>query len=131
MYKKRGKIPSLYEFNKILNSISPEEKIGHLFLVDIIFHHKNEKTLLFNEIYTSILEKDKVVQAYQCSVLQHMSVISRNEDKDTVNNFKSNAKTHAPMDEKKFIPLYAEHLHILVTRAGWLVTKIYRHFTFE
>ena len=35
------------------------------------------------------------------------------------------------MDEKKFIPLYAEHIHFLVTRAGWLVTNIYQHFTFE
>ena len=50
---------------------------------------------------------------------------------NTVNNFKCNAKTHASMDEKKFISLYAEHLHFLVTRAGWLVTKIYQHFTFE
>ena len=35
------------------------------------------------------------------------------------------------MDEKKFIPLYAEHLHFLVARAVWLVTKIYQHFTYE
>ena len=32
---------------------------------------------------------------------------------------------------KNLIPLYAEHIHILVKRVGWLVTKIYQHFTFE
>ena len=35
------------------------------------------------------------------------------------------------MDEKKFILLYAEHIHFLVTRAEWLVTKICQHYTFE
>ena len=35
------------------------------------------------------------------------------------------------LKQKQFIPLYAEDLHFLVTRAGWLVTYIYKHFTFE
>ena len=35
------------------------------------------------------------------------------------------------MKEKIFIPLYVEHLHFLVTGVGWLVTKIYEHYTFE
>ena len=60
-----------------------------------------------------------------------MSVLSRNEGKDIIYNFKCNAKTHSTMDEKKFIPLYDEHIHFLITRAGLLVTNIYQHFTFE
>ena len=35
------------------------------------------------------------------------------------------------MKRKVFIPLYAEHIHFLVKRAGCLVTKIYAHYTFE
>ena len=35
------------------------------------------------------------------------------------------------MQKHASTPLYAEHLHFLVTRAGWLVTKIFQHFTFE
>ena len=31
------------------------------------------------------------------------------------------------MKKKKFIPL----LHYLMTRAGWLVTKIYEHYNFD
>ena len=27
--------------------------------------------------------------------------------------------------------MYEEHIHFLVTRTGWLVTKIYAHYTFE
>ena len=72
-----------------------------------------------------------MVQAYQRSVLQLMTGISRNRDRDNITNFKCNAKTHVSMDEKKFIPLYAEHLHFLVARAVWLITKIYQHFTYE
>ena len=61
------------------------------------------------------LKKEKIVQAYKQSVLQLMSVLSRNEDKDIINNFKCNAKTHSTMDEKKFIPLYAEDKGRLTT----------------
>lgn len=35
------------------------------------------------------------------------------------------------IEGKKIIPIYAEHLHFLITRSGWLVTKIYEHYTFE
>ena len=51
------KIPCICEFNIILSNLSYEDKIGHLFLVDIKFHNENSKTMLFNEIYTPIFEK--------------------------------------------------------------------------
>ena len=35
------------------------------------------------------------------------------------------------MDEKIFIPLYAEQINFLIRRCGSLVTRIYSHFTFE
>ena len=55
---KKVKTPSLLEFKCILSSFSHENKIGHLFVVDIKFHDKNPKTILFNEIYTPIFEKN-------------------------------------------------------------------------
>ena len=33
--------------------------------------------------------------------------------------------------QKKAQPLYLEHLKILISRAGWKVTKLYAHYTFE
>ena len=33
--------------------------------------------------------------------------------------------------KKTFIPLYAEDIHFLVTRAGWIVIKIFQRYTFE
>ena len=35
------------------------------------------------------------------------------------------------MFPKKCIPLYLEDLRFLIKRAGWIVTKLYSHFTFE
>ena len=53
------KIPNHREFNLIIQGISDEESISHLFTVDIEFDRENsvEKTLLFNEIYKHFFEK--------------------------------------------------------------------------
>ena len=101
-------------------------------MVDIKFNEKaaNEKTLWFNEIYTPLFEKRKLVKPYERSVIQLLSVLVKNE-KGTLNSFKFNKKTHSTMKKKIYLPLYAEHLHFLMTRAGWIVTKIYAHYTFE
>ena len=52
--KKSKKLPTLKEFNLIIKGISHEDKIVHLFVVDIEFDKKNAtlKHFLFNEIYT-------------------------------------------------------------------------------
>ena len=60
--KKQKKIPSLREFNLIIEQILHEDKIGHLFIVDIKFDEKNanEKTVLFNESIPLFLRKKKL-----------------------------------------------------------------------
>ena len=35
------------------------------------------------------------------------------------------------MPKKNFIPMYLEHLAFVIKRAGWEVTNIYAHLTFE
>ena len=62
--KKRDRPPTLAEFNKILDEISHKDSTGHLFIVDIKFNNVNPKTLLFNELYTSIFEKNKIMEPY-------------------------------------------------------------------
>ena len=57
--KKQDKVPTLTEFNKILDYLSPDNNIGDLFTVDIKFHNVNEKTLFFNELYPPIFEKTR------------------------------------------------------------------------
>ena len=90
--KKMKKIPTFYEFHKILNNIYHEDKMGHLFIVNINFHDTNPKTMLLMKLIPLFLKKNKIVQAYERSVLQPMSVLNRNEDNDIINNFKCNAK---------------------------------------
>ena len=82
------------EFNKILDSISHEDSIGHLFALDIKFHEINEKTLLFNEIYPLIFKKNKKIDTYERSTLQLMSIAVRNEEENKLNSFPCNSKTH-------------------------------------
>ena len=56
---KKKKPPALMEFNQIFDRISLKDKIGHLFIVDMKFHNKNPKTLLFHEIYPPVFEENK------------------------------------------------------------------------
>ena len=63
--KRQEHPPSLAEFNKILDRISHEDNIRYLFIVDIKFHDKNPKTLLFNEIYPPIFEKNTKMEPFE------------------------------------------------------------------
>ena len=42
-----------------------------------------------------------------------------------------NSKTHVTLREKIFVPLDAEDLYFLTTRAGWKITRIYEYYTFK
>ena len=53
---KKMKTPSLLELNRILRSISHEDKIGHLFVADIKFHDKILKQCYLTK-YTHPLSK--------------------------------------------------------------------------
>ena len=41
------------------------------------------------------------------------------------------AKAHANLFKKNFLPMYLEDLVSCIKRAGWKVTKIHSHLTFE
>ena len=118
----------------LLKNVTLEDKLGHLFVVDFEFADINEETLLFNEIYPPIFEKHKKIDPYERSCTQIMSRanIKKNKKKeDTLYSLPFNSKTHATLKEKIFLPLYAEDLYFLTTRAGWKVTRIYEHYTFK
>ena len=57
--KKKKHVPSLKKLAEILAGVTLDHKLRHLFVVDIRFSEINEKTLIFNEIYPSIFEKNK------------------------------------------------------------------------
>ena len=132
--KKKENLPTLEELAVLLENVTLEDKLGHLFVVNVKFADIFEKTLLFNEIYPPVFEKQKKIDPYKRSCTQIMSraTIKHNKKKkDTLYSLLFNSKTHATLKKKIFIPLYAEDLYFLTTRAGWKVTRIYEHYTFK
>ena len=101
--KEKDNVPSLTEFNSIITTISYEDKIGHIFNIEIKFHDINKKTFLFNELYPPIFEKNKKIDPFERSTLQLLSIAVRNEKNNKLNSFPYNSKTHLTLKEKKII----------------------------
>ena len=80
---------------------------------------------MYNEIFPLIIEKEKILDANERSLYQLLELF------ETSSGYRCTAKSHATIFPKKCIPLYIEDLRFLIKRAGWIVTKLYSHFTFE
>ena len=63
-------VPSCEELKQLLKAITLEDKIGHIFTVNIEFSNINPKTLLFNEIFPPIFEKNKIIPPQLAHVLR-------------------------------------------------------------
>ena len=129
--KRQFTVPSFEELEQLLKSVTLEDKIGHIFTVDIEFSDINPKTLLFNEIFPPIFQKHKKILPYLRSCSQIMSRTQKKENKDEIVTLPFNSKTHATLNKKIYVNLYAEDLYFLTTRAGWKVTQIYDHYMFK
>ena len=90
----------------MLKSVTLEDKIGHIFTVDIEFSDINPKTLLFNEIYPPIFEKNKKISPHMRSCSQIMSRAQKYEEKEEIKTLPFNSKTHATLNKKAFVNLY-------------------------
>ena len=55
--KREKKVLSIEELTDLIKNVTLEDKIGHIFTIDIEFSDIDEKNLLFNEIYPPIFEK--------------------------------------------------------------------------
>ena len=128
---KEYNLPSWLTFNLLLEKVSLDDPIDHLFVVNIEFDQKNatKKLFLYNEILPPIIEMQKV-NANKRSVYQLLQLFDETSE-EKPKSYRCTAKSHATMFQKKFIPLYLEDLRFLIKRAGWIVTKLYCHFTFE
>ena len=129
---KQNTSPSWATFNLLIEKVSLEDKIGHLFVVDIEFDFENAsaRQLTYNEIFPPIIEKKKIMEANERSLFQLLELFSKNRQ-DKPRSYVCTAKSHATLLPKTCIPLYIEDLRFLIKRAGWKVTKLYSHFTFE
>ena len=129
---KKHKPPDLRKLNLMLETIDLDDPLGHLFVVDIFYNYENAspKQKLYNEIFPPIIEKQKIIDANERSVYQLIKSYSE-MDKGVPRSYRLTPKARATLFSKKFQPLYLEHLKILIGRAGWKVTKIYAHYSFE
>ena len=124
--------PSWLKFNLLLESVSLDDPIGHLFIVDIEFDKKNatEREFLYNEIFPPIIAKKNVLDADKRSTFQLLNMFDTSTE-GKPKTYRCTPKSHATMFPPKFIPLYLENLRFLIKRAEWHVAKLYLHFTFE
>ena len=119
------------DFNILIESVDLMDKIGRLFVVDIFFDAKNanEKQLLCNEIFATVIQNQKVLEAYERSAYHVLELFDKTKEKPK--SYRCTPKSHANLFPKTFIQLYLKDLRFLIKRCGWKVTKIYSHFTFE
>ena len=79
---KENKNFSWVDFNILIKSVDLTDKIGLLFVVDIFFDAKNanEKQLLYNEIFPQVIEKQKLLKAYEHFAYQLLELFDKTKD---------------------------------------------------
>ena len=98
----------------MLEKVSLDDSIGHLFIADIEFDEQNanKKHYLYNEIFPPIIEKQKTLDANERSLFKLSELFDQNEGKPK--SYRCTAKSHATMFPKICIPLYIEDLRFLI-----------------
>ena len=119
-------------FNKLLESVSFEDTIGHLYIVNIEFDFKKatEREFAYNEIYPPIIEKQRIIDPCERSTFQLIEQFIMGENNVPKAN-RSTAKAHANLFKKIFLSMYLEDLVFCIKRAGWKATRIHAHLTLE
>ena len=122
---------SFKTMNLLLETVSLEDKIGHLFVVDIEFDYKNAtlQQIYYNDIYPPIIEKQTTIDPKERGIYQLLD--NFREGSDGALSYRSTAKAHSTLFPKKNIPIYLEDLAFTIKRCGWVVTKIHKHITFD
>ena len=106
--KRKPTVPSFEELEQLLKSVTLEDKTGYIFTVDIEFSDINPKTVLFNEIFPPVFEKNKKIPPHLWSCSQIMSRAQKKDDKGEITSLLFNSKMHATLNMKIFVNLYAE-----------------------
>ena len=90
-------------FNFLLKSVSFEDTIGYLYIVDIEldFTNATEREFADNEIYLPIIEKQRIIDPCERSAFQLLEQFVRGE-KNAPKTYRSTAKAHTNLFPKKF-----------------------------
>ena len=69
---KKDPQPTWRTFDLLLERVNLEDPVGHLFVVDVSFDYEkaSPRQRLYNEIYQSIIEKQKIIDVAERSVYQ-------------------------------------------------------------
>ena len=90
---------------------------------------------MYNKIFPPIIEKGLILEPNERPCFQLLELYEEIKDDAEKNAkpkaYKASKKLHSTMFGKTCIPLYIEEFKFSIQRVGWLVTKIYSHFTFE
>ena len=97
----------------LFKTVSLQDKISNLFVVDISFDAKkaDSRKFIHNVLHTPIFEKQKILDSFEKSVFQ----FSRNVRIGEINNemlpFKATKSSQATIHENVLILLYLEHTY--------------------
>ena len=80
-YIKEHPSPSWKKVHLLIKSVTLDDKIGHLFVVDIEFDKKNatETKLLYKEILPTVIEKQNILYANKRSIYQLLDQYQKTE----------------------------------------------------
>ena len=94
--------PSWRTFNLLLQNVSLDDQIGHLYMVDIKFDHTKatEKQFVYNEIYPPMIEKQKIIDPCERSTYQFSEQYSSTE-KGNPGSYRATKKANATLFKKK------------------------------
>ena len=86
----------------LLENVSFEYEIGHLFVADIEFDLKNatEREFAYNEIYPAVIEKKKIIDPCERSVFQLLEQYKEGEKGPLF--YRATAKAQATMLKKNY-----------------------------
>ena len=127
----KDKSPSWAEFNLLMEKVTLNDPIGHLFLVDFEFDHEHatDTQIMYNEMMPPIIEKKPTIESNERSIFQLIELYAEDK-KGMPKNYKVSPKAQATLFKKRNIPMYLEELKFVIYSCGWKVTKLYRHYFF-
>ena len=85
----------------MLQNVSLNDQIGHLYLVDIELDHTKatEKQIVYGEIYPPIIENQKIIDPCERSVCHLLEQYSSTE-KGNPRSYRATKKAHATLFKK-------------------------------
>ena len=104
-FQHKNEIPTMTQFNMILETVNLEDKRGHVFSVDIEFDKKraNKKTPMFKGVYCPTFEEKEALGPAKKSTFHLLEIAMQGKNKNDILLYKATIKAHATTLEKPFL----------------------------